>query len=44
MCVTGHNNMTFTTIEKKIAWEYLKVHLRYSDFAEKSLKQPIFAF
>ena len=33
MCVTGHNYMTFTTIEKKIAWEYLEVHQRYSDFA-----------
>ena len=33
MCVTGHNYMTFTVIEKKIAWEYLEVHLIYSDFA-----------
>ena len=32
MCESGHNNMTFTTVEKKIAWEYLEVHLRYSDF------------
>ena len=31
MCKTGHNNMTLTTVEKKIAWEYLEVHLRYSD-------------
>ena len=22
MCETGHNNMTFTTVEQKIAWEY----------------------
>ena len=21
MCETGHNNMTFTTVEQKIAWE-----------------------
>ena len=21
MCVTGHNSMTFTTVEQKIAWE-----------------------
>ena len=41
MCETGHNNMTLTAVEQKIVWEYLKVHLRYSDFAEKSLKQPI---
>ena len=33
MCKTGHNNMTFTAVEKKIASEYLEVHLRYSDFA-----------
>ena len=33
MCKTGHNNMTFTTVEQKIAWEYLEVHLRYSEFA-----------
>ena len=32
MCETSDNNMTFTTVEKKIAWEYLEVHLRYSDF------------
>ena len=33
MCETGHNNLTFTTVEQKIAWEYLEVCLRYSDFA-----------
>ena len=27
MCKTGHNNMTFTTVEQKIAWEYLEVTL-----------------
>ena len=26
MCETGHSNLTFTTFEKKIAWEYLEVH------------------
>ena len=29
MCGTCHNNMTYTTVEQKIAWEYL----RYTDFA-----------
>ena len=38
MCETDHNNLTFTTVEQKIAWEYLEAYLRYSDFA---LKQPI---
>ena len=34
MCETGHNNMTFTTVDqKKIAWEYLEAYLRYTDFA-----------
>ena len=33
MCETGHNNMTFTTVEPKIAWEYLEDNLRYTDFA-----------
>ena len=32
MCETGHNNLTFTTVEQKIAWEYLEEYLRYSDF------------
>ena len=22
MCETGHSNLTFTTVEQKIAWEY----------------------
>ena len=26
MCETGYNNMTFTTVEQKIAWEYLEVY------------------
>ena len=30
---TGDNNMTFTTVEKKIAWKYLEAYLRYTDFA-----------
>ena len=33
MCETGHNNMTFTTVEQKIAMEHLEVYLRYIDFA-----------
>ena len=33
MCETGHNKLTFTTVEQKIAWEYLEAYLRYSDFA-----------
>ena len=41
MCETGHNNITFTTVEQKIAWEYLEAYLRYTDFAQNSLKQPI---
>ena len=33
MCETGHNNMTFTTVAQKIAWEYHEAYLRYTDFA-----------
>ena len=33
ICETGHNNLTFTTVEQKIAWEYLKEYLRYRDLA-----------
>ena len=33
MIETGHNNMTFTTVEQKIAWQYLVAYLRYPDFA-----------
>ena len=33
MCETDHNNMTFTTVEQKIAWEYLEAYLRYIYFA-----------
>ena len=36
MCEPGHNNMTFTTVEQKIAWEYLEEYLRYTDFALNS--------
>ena len=32
MCETDHNNLTFTIVEQKIAWEYLEAYLRYSDF------------
>ena len=41
MCETGHNNLTFTTVAQKIAWQYLEAYLRYSDFAKNCLKQPI---
>ena len=41
MCETGHNNLTFITVEQKITWEYLEAYLRNSDFALNSLKQPI---
>ena len=41
MCETGHNNMIFTTVEQKIACEYIEAYLRYSNFALNSLKQPI---
>ena len=33
MCETDHNNLTFTTVEQKIAWEYLEAYQRNSDFA-----------
>ena len=33
MCETGHSNMTFSTVEQKIDWEYLEAYLRYSNFA-----------
>ena len=33
MCETGRNNMTFTTVDQKIAWEYLQAYLRFTDFA-----------
>ena len=33
MCETGHNNLTFATVEQNIGWEYLEAYLRYSDFA-----------
>ena len=33
MCVTDHNKLTFTTVEQKIAWEYLEAYLRYTEFA-----------
>ena len=33
MCETGDNNITFTTVAQKIAWEYLEAYLRYTDFA-----------
>ena len=33
ICKTGDNNMTFTTVEQKIACEYIEAYLRYSNFA-----------
>ena len=33
MCETGHNNMTFTTVEQKYACEHLDAFLRYIYFA-----------
>ena len=33
MSKTCHNNMTFTTVEQNIAWEYLDSYLKYTDFA-----------
>ena len=33
MCETVHNHLTFTTVEQKIEWEYLKAYLKYSDCA-----------
>ena len=41
MCETGYNNMTFTTVEQKIACKYIEAYLRYINFAENSLTQPI---
>ena len=33
MCETGHNNMTFTTVEQKYTWEHLDAYLRFIYFA-----------
>ena len=33
MCETGYSNLTFTTVEQKISWEYVDVYMRYSNFA-----------
>ena len=33
MCETGHNNMTFTSVEQKIACEYIEAYQRYCNFA-----------
>ena len=32
MCETGLNNMTFTSVEQKIAWDYIESYLWYTDF------------
>ena len=42
MCETGHNNMTFTTVEQKIACEYIEAYLRYSNFALNWFKTAYF--
>ena len=36
MCKTGHNIMTFTAVEQKIAWEYLEAYLRYRNFIKSA--------
>ena len=33
MCETGQNNLTYITVEQKIAKEYLEACQRYNDFA-----------
>ena len=33
MCETGKSNLTFTTVELIVAWEYLEAYLRYGNFA-----------
>ena len=35
MCETGHNNMTFTTVEQKIAWEYIEAYPEIHWFCKK---------
>ena len=30
---TCHNNMTFPTVEQKIACEYIEAYMRYCNFA-----------
>ena len=37
MCETGLSNLTFTTVEQKIALEYIEAYLRYSNFALNNL-------
>ena len=36
MCETDHIKLTFTTVEQKIAWEYLEAYLRYTEFLLKT--------
>ena len=33
MCETSHNNMAFTTVEQKIAWDCLEAYLKHGNFA-----------
>ena len=42
MCDTGHSNLTFTTVQQNIAWEYLEEHLGYNNFFLKQLKTAYF--
>ena len=37
MCETGHSNLTFTTVQQNIAWEYLEEYLGYNNFFLKQL-------
>ena len=30
---TGNSNLTFTTVEQKVALEYLEAYMRYNNFA-----------
>ena len=38
MCETGNSNLTFNTVEQKIALQYLEAYLRYSNFALNNSK------
>ena len=42
MCETGHSNLTFTTVQQNIAWEYLEEYLGYNNIFLKQLKTAYF--
>ena len=42
MYETDHNNLTFTAVEQKIAWEYLEAYLHEKQLF--CLKQPKTAY